>query len=221
MTSSVAPIEMSPARDVRTDDESLTVVLADGRVITTPLDWYPRLAHGTLQERARWEPIGDGVAIHWPDLDETIGVEGLIAGHKSGESGPSFKRWLVIQGQLRQMPPGFRERRREVLRVGPLAADEIAKRIRQTIDAWESQSAEWRVGISTDAFASLAVCGVPVDDETVVVYEAADESAARAAERAALDMGLSAATADATIGTPTQVYIYRENPNIGGNRQAS
>src|SRR4051812_20785688 len=60
MISSVAPIEMSPARDVRTDDQSLTVVLADGRVITTPLDWYPRLAHGTPQERARWKLIGGG-----------------------------------------------------------------------------------------------------------------------------------------------------------------
>ena len=94
MTSSVAQIEMSPARDVRTDDQALTVVLADGRVITTPLDWYPRLAHGTPQERVRWEPIGGGEAIHWPDLDEDLGVEGLLLGKKSTESASSFAKWL-------------------------------------------------------------------------------------------------------------------------------
>jgi len=172
------------------------------------------LAHGAPQERARWQLIGGGEAIHWPDLDETIGVEGLIAGRKSGESGPSYKRWLAVQEQLRQMPPGFHEQRREVLRVGPLAAAEISRRVRTTVDAWDSRPAEWCVGVSADAFASLAALGVPEDNDTVVVYDAANETAARAAEQACLNMGLSAATAGATAETPTQVYVYMQNRKV-------
>lgn len=59
-----------------------------------PLAWFPRLVHGTPQERAHWRLIGDGRGIHWPDLDEDISVENLLAGKPSGESRASFKRWL-------------------------------------------------------------------------------------------------------------------------------
>ena len=68
--------------------------LSDGRTISVPLAWYPRLVHATQEERNNWELIGQGQGVHWPDLDEDLSVEGLIAGRPSGESQRSFKRWL-------------------------------------------------------------------------------------------------------------------------------
>jgi hypothetical protein len=76
-----------------TDDE-LIVSLDDGRTVSVPLVWYPRLLHGEETERANWRMIGRGEGIHWPDLDEDISVEGLLAGRPSGESQKSLKRWL-------------------------------------------------------------------------------------------------------------------------------
>ena len=75
-------------------DEVLTVDLADGRTIIVPVLWFPRLAQGTAAERANWQFIGDGEGIHWPDLDEDISVESLLAGRKSGESQDSLRGWL-------------------------------------------------------------------------------------------------------------------------------
>jgi hypothetical protein len=75
-------------------DDTLTADLSDGRTISVPLAWYPRLVHATPQERRNWRLIGGGVGIHWPDLDEDLSVEGLLAGRASGESQRSFKRWL-------------------------------------------------------------------------------------------------------------------------------
>jgi hypothetical protein len=77
--------------------DNLAVELADGRSILVPLEWYPRLQHGTDPERQHWQILGDGYAIEWPDLDEHIGVEGLIAGRRSGESEASFNRWLTAR----------------------------------------------------------------------------------------------------------------------------
>ncbi|MDP2481252.1 MAG: DUF2442 domain-containing protein [Candidatus Palauibacterales bacterium] len=68
--------------------------LADERVLSVPLAWFPRLVHATPEERARYDLIGGGYGIHWPDLDEDISVEGLLAGRRSGESQRSFERWL-------------------------------------------------------------------------------------------------------------------------------
>jgi hypothetical protein len=65
-----------------------------GHTISVPLGWYPRLLHGTPGERNHWRLIGGGEGIHWPDLDEDISVENLLAGKPSGESQRSFKRWL-------------------------------------------------------------------------------------------------------------------------------
>jgi hypothetical protein len=75
-------------------DDALTVDLGDGRTISVPLGWYPRLLQSSVEERSHWRPIGQGEGIHWPDLDEDISVEGLLLGRPSGESQPSFKRWL-------------------------------------------------------------------------------------------------------------------------------
>jgi hypothetical protein len=79
---------------VTANDEALIVDLADGRTITVPLAWFPRLARGTAAERANWRLIGGGVGIHWPDLDEDISVESLLAGRRSGETQASLRRWL-------------------------------------------------------------------------------------------------------------------------------
>lgn len=71
------------------------VELADGRLLSIPLAWYPRLAHATAEELANWQFLGDGYAIEWPDLDEHIGIEGLLAGRSSGESEGSLQKWLA------------------------------------------------------------------------------------------------------------------------------
>ena len=82
------------ARTVSVSEDTLMVELQDGRTVSVPITWYPRLSHGSELERADWRLIGDGSGIHWPQLDEDISVEGLIAGRPSGESEGSFKRWL-------------------------------------------------------------------------------------------------------------------------------
>ena len=89
-------IEIRPAlvETVSVTDDSLTVDLDDGRTITVPLAWFPRLLHGNMQERNNWRLIGRGEGIHWPDLDEDVSVEGIIFGRSSGESQRSFKHWL-------------------------------------------------------------------------------------------------------------------------------
>jgi hypothetical protein len=82
------------AQSVAVTDDALAVDLNDGRSISVPLAWFPRLLHGTREERDNWRLIGEGEGIHWPDLDEDISVENLLAGKPSGESQSSFKRWL-------------------------------------------------------------------------------------------------------------------------------
>jgi hypothetical protein len=66
--------------DVRFDAHSLIVDLMDGRTISAPLAWYPRLASATAEQRARWETAGGGYGIHWPDVDEDLSTEGLLRG---------------------------------------------------------------------------------------------------------------------------------------------
>ena len=86
---------------VEVSEESLSVDLADGRTVSVPIAWYPRLLHGTNKERNNWRLIGAGEGVHWPDLDEDISLENLLAGNPSGESQRSLKRWLAeqIKGQ--------------------------------------------------------------------------------------------------------------------------
>ncbi len=75
--------------------EYFMVELADGRTLSIPLAWYPRLNVASAEERANWDLLGNGYAIEWPDLDEHIGIEGLLAGRRSGESEKSFQKWLA------------------------------------------------------------------------------------------------------------------------------
>ena len=93
---SSSPIELKPsqANHVTVTDDSIVVDLIDGRSISVPITWYPRLLNGTTEERNKWRLIGNGEGIHWSELDEDISVESLLAGHPSGESQASLKRWL-------------------------------------------------------------------------------------------------------------------------------
>jgi hypothetical protein len=75
-------------------DDGMTVALDDGRTLSVPLAWFPRLLHGSEGERANYELIGDGEGIHWPELDEDISVEGLLAGRRSTESAESLRKWM-------------------------------------------------------------------------------------------------------------------------------
>src|SRR3954447_11311740 len=79
---------------VNITDDTLSADLEDGRTISVPIGWYPRLAYATPAERASFQISGAGYAIHWPDLDEDLGVEGLLLGKRSNESSASLKRWL-------------------------------------------------------------------------------------------------------------------------------
>jgi hypothetical protein len=95
-------LETEPlAAAVAVSDEELTVDLVDARRITVPLAWYPRLLNASPAQRQNWQLLGEGYAIHWPDLDEHIGVEGLLAGRISGESRQSLERWLAARGERR------------------------------------------------------------------------------------------------------------------------
>ena len=94
MTTSKVEIEIPDVVAVEITNEALTVELSDGRTISVPLAWYPRLLHAKARERANWEFIGKGQGIHWDAIDEDVSVEGLLAGRHSGESQTSFKRWL-------------------------------------------------------------------------------------------------------------------------------
>lgn len=94
MSTSGTELREAFARRVTASEDALSVDLADGRTITVPVGWFPRLSHGSPTERANWSLIGGGVGIHWPDLDEDISVASLLAGRKSGESRESLRRWL-------------------------------------------------------------------------------------------------------------------------------
>jgi hypothetical protein len=90
MSSSMTETPVVRAETVTVTDDALS----DGRSISAPLAWHPRLLHGTPKERSDWRLIGQGVGIHWSALDEDISVQNLLAGRASGESQRSLKRWL-------------------------------------------------------------------------------------------------------------------------------
>jgi hypothetical protein len=99
MTTLAIELRMVLAQNVQVTDEALIVDLSDGRTVSVPLAWFPRLLHGTPEERNKWRLIGEGEGIHWPALDEDISVENLILGKPSGESQKSFKKWLEARAK--------------------------------------------------------------------------------------------------------------------------
>lgn len=99
MSSSSVDTEHVVAVNIRVSEDALCVELGDGRTITAPLAWYPRLFHGTADERQVWRLIAAGRGIHWPDLDEDISVANLLSGRPSAESQKSLKKWLATRPQ--------------------------------------------------------------------------------------------------------------------------
>ena len=95
MSSSTTETPVVRAEIVTVTEDALSVELSDGRSISAPLAWYPRLLHGAPEERSNWRLVGQGAGIHWPALDEDISVQNLLAGKASGESQKSLKRWLA------------------------------------------------------------------------------------------------------------------------------
>ena len=101
MSISGVEIAVPKAEDLTVTKDTLGVDLRDGRTISVPLAWFPRLLHATQKERNNWRLIGKGHGIHWEDVDEDVSVEGLLAGRPSGESQASFKKWL--EGRVRRL----------------------------------------------------------------------------------------------------------------------
>jgi hypothetical protein len=104
MTISPIELEIPAAERVKVSLDALFVELSDGRTVSAPLAWFPRLLHATPKERRRWRLIGKGYGIHWEDLDEDISIEGLLAGRASGESQSSLRRWLNRRKPSRRRP---------------------------------------------------------------------------------------------------------------------
>ena len=95
MNTMAVEIGIPNAEEVRVTKDTLSVDLSDGRTISVPLEWFPRLVHATPGEQSNWRLVGKGHGIHWEDIDEDISVEGLIFGKASGESQISLKKWLA------------------------------------------------------------------------------------------------------------------------------
>jgi hypothetical protein len=102
MHSAAVTLTLARVVNVMVTDDTLSVDLEDGRTVSVPIGWYPRLAYGTLAERAHFQISGSGYGVHWPDLDEDIGAEGLLLGKKSTESPASFERWLQRRKERQQ-----------------------------------------------------------------------------------------------------------------------
>ena len=99
MNTLAVEIRIPEALNVSLTDDTLSVDLSDGRSISVPIAWFPRLLHSTEQERNNWRLIGKGQGIHWEDIDEDISIEGLLAGKPSGESQESLKKWLAKRSE--------------------------------------------------------------------------------------------------------------------------
>ena len=93
-TSAAVTFTLPRVTKVSVSEDTLSVDLDDGRAISVPIGWYPRLAHGTPAERSNVQISGAGFGLHWPELDEDIGIEGLLLGKRSTESSSSFEKWL-------------------------------------------------------------------------------------------------------------------------------
>ena len=94
MRISANKVNIPPAEKVKITRDTVQVDLNDGRTISVPLAWFPRLQQAKAEERNNWRLIGKGQGIHWSDIDEDISIEDLLAGRPSGESQTSLKKWL-------------------------------------------------------------------------------------------------------------------------------
>lgn len=94
MSTSTNEIPTPVATGVEVTEDTIRVELSDGRTITVPVSWYPRIDNATTAERKNWQLIGSGHGIHWVDVDEDISVEALVNGKPSNESQNSLRKWL-------------------------------------------------------------------------------------------------------------------------------
>ena len=101
MTDSAVDAAVARATAVSISNSQLTLALVDGRSLSVPIAWSPRLAGATPEERDNWRLIADGEGIHWPDLDEDISVRHLLEGRKSTENEKSLNRWLDARNAQR------------------------------------------------------------------------------------------------------------------------
>ena len=97
----IVKISVPKAEGITVAEDTLTAELSDGRTISVPLSWYPRLVHATQEERDNWELFGEGRYIHWPDLDEDLSTEALLDGWPSRENQWSFNQWLAAKREGR------------------------------------------------------------------------------------------------------------------------
>jgi hypothetical protein len=113
MNTLAVDVAIPVAESVTVTNDTLTVELSDGRSLSVPLDWFPRLVHATQAERKRWRLIGRGRGIHWDMLDEDVSIDGLLAGKPSGESQASFQKWLTARRstRIKRQRPGPARRR--------------------------------------------------------------------------------------------------------------
>ena len=95
----LAPHKTVLVENLRVTADTLIVDCDDGRSISLPLAWYPRLQQGSENERNTWQLNGGGQGIHWPLLDEDLSIEGLLTGRHSGESEASYRRWLKARSK--------------------------------------------------------------------------------------------------------------------------
>lgn len=100
MNTVMIEINKAKAKKITLSDDTIIIDLEDGRTISAPIAWYPRLLYGTKKERNNWLFIGDGEGIHWLDLDEDISVDNILFGKSSGESQRSFKKWLENHNKI-------------------------------------------------------------------------------------------------------------------------
>lgn len=112
MNTSAVELKVPNAESVKITEDTLGVELSDGRTISVPLEWFPRLVHATREERNNWRLIGKGQGIHWEKIDEDISIEGLLAGKSSGESQESFKKWLKKRQTHLTIPSSVRRKRK-------------------------------------------------------------------------------------------------------------
>jgi len=117
--STSAGTDVPVATDVKVTGDALVVGLRDGRIVSVPLTWYPRLAAATPSERRRWELIGPGLGIHWPAIDEDVSVEALLAGQGSNESVRSLRRWQAARARAADKTSHPTSRARQTTKAKP------------------------------------------------------------------------------------------------------
>ncbi len=106
MSTLIIKMEIPYAEEVKVTSDELNVDLSDGRSISVPLAWFPRLFHSTEEERQHWRMIGKGEGIHWEDIDEDISIAGLLAGRASNENQSSLQKWLKQRQAQQSDKPG-------------------------------------------------------------------------------------------------------------------